>query len=327
MSKVRFGILSTASIGAKRVIPAIHRAHNAEVVAVASRNYDRAEAFAKENDIPTAYGSYMQLLEAEDIDAIYNPLPNSMHLEWALRCAEAGKAMLCEKPLALTAVEGQRMVDAFESRGLLFAEAFMYRFHPQTVRVQELIQAGTIGDVHSIRSTFTFKIQDDENIRLTSELGGGSLLDVGYYCVGVIRHLAGDEPVSVKGEAFMQEDVDVNFSGVLRFDSGLLGHFDCGLRTFRENSYTVLGSKGKIEVADGFVPVPLEESSFKLWRDGEEDVEVITVPASDQYQIMVEDFGEAFLTGRPPRFDAQSAVRQMQVLDALKANAGIARFG
>lgn len=326
MAKIRFGILSTAGIGEKRVIPAIHRAHNAEVVAVASRDLERARAFADEHDIPTAYGTYEALLAADDVDAIYNPLPNNLHAEWAIKSARAGKPMLCEKPLALNAAQGQQMVDAFAERGLLFAEAFMYRFHPQTVRVHELIAQGAIGEPHSVRATFTFTVKDADNIRLSAALGGGALADVGYYCVGAIRHIAGAEPVSVRGEAVMASDVDVSFSGVLRFESGLLGYFEGGLRSFREHSYTVLGSTGKIEVAEAFVPLPLAQTQIKLWRDSAETPEIITIPESDQYQIMVEDFADALLTGSPPRFDPQDAVRQMQVLDALKANAGIVKF-
>jgi len=312
---IKWGVISTANIGRKRVIPAIHKSHNGEVVAVASRDLSQAQAFADENGISQAYGSYEALFDA-GVDAIYNPLPNSLHKEWALRCAEAGIPMLCEKPLALDVTEAQTMVDAFNDKGVLFAEAFMYRFHPQIDHVRDLIQSGAIGDVHVIDSTFTFALRNEENIRLSADLGGGSLMDVGCYCINITRLLAGEEPAQVLGAAHTGDAaVDLNFSGVLRFPSGVMGHFASGLRTFRENRVTVLGSTGKITLPQAFVPEPGAQTTIELWQG--DDYQVINVEGADSYQLMVEDFADALQQNRPPRFDPQDAVENMRVIDRL----------
>jgi D-xylose 1-dehydrogenase (NADP+, D-xylono-1,5-lactone-forming) len=316
---IRWGILSTANIGRIRVIPAIHRSPGNAVVAVASRDLARAEQFAKVNDIPRAYGTYEALLADDNVDAIYNPLPNSLHAEWAIRSAEAGKPMLCEKPLARDADEAQRMVDAFASRGVLFAEAFMYRFHPRTMRVLELVQDGTIGDLHAISANFTFNLRRDDDIRFDADLAGGSLMDVGCYCINVIRLMTGAEPTAVKGfEERGEQAVDVNFSGVLRFESGTLAHFSSGLRTTLDHRYALYGSAGKILVEDGFVPSAEANTVIQLWRGA--DYEEIVISPVDQYQLMVEDFASALQDQRAPRFAPADAVANMRVIDALKAS-------
>ena len=170
------------------------------MVAVASRNLDRAQKAAKEMNIPTAYGSYQELLADPNIDAIYNPLPNSLHKVWSLKAAEAGKPVLCEKPLAADADDAQAMVDAFAERDILFAEAFMYRFHPQTDKVIALIEEGAIGEIHLINASFTFALKNDNNIRLSETLAGGALMDVGCYCVNMMRYITGEEPDEAGGD-------------------------------------------------------------------------------------------------------------------------------
>jgi predicted dehydrogenase len=321
-STIRWGVLSTANIGRVRVIPAIRGSRNGEVRAIASRSLQSAQDFASSNGIPYAYGSYDELLADPDIDAIYNPLPNSLHAEWAIKCAEAGKPMLCEKPLALDAGEAQRMVDAFAERDLPFAEAFMYRFHPQIMRVKEMVATDEIGDVHSIQATFTFSVRDADDIRLDADLGGGSLMDVGCYCVSVMRFITGEEPESVLGIAHTGEhDVDVNFSGVLRFPSGVLGHFDSGLRSNRTNWFTVIGSEGRIRVNESFVPAINQPTSVDVWRGDKH--EMMQMEGADPYRLMAEDFAGAVLNEHPPRFAPSDAVAGMRVLDSLKAAAGL----
>ncbi|MBL8153885.1 MAG: Gfo/Idh/MocA family oxidoreductase [Anaerolineae bacterium] len=175
--KIRWGILSTANIGRRRVIPAFKLARNGVVAAVASRSLERAQAFAADLDIPTAYGSYEELLNDPNINAIYNPLPNSEHALWSIRCAEAGKPVLCEKPLASDAAEAQHMVDAFASRGVLLAEGFMYRFHPQAVKIKEMVENGALGTFNTINATFTFPIRTEDDIRMQTGLAGGWRVD------------------------------------------------------------------------------------------------------------------------------------------------------
>lgn len=320
-SKIRWGILSTAGIGKRRVIPAMKLTNNGEVTAVASRDLARAQAFAAELGIPKAYGSYEELIADPDIDAIYNPLPNSQHAKWSILCAEAGKPVLCEKPLASFATEAQKMVDAFTSRGVLFAEGFMYRFHPQAVKVKELVDSGAIGTFNTISATFCFKIADEANIRLSKELSGGSLMDVGCYCINVMRFMTGEEPVAAKAIADFgaRTGVDERLVGLLQFPSGVMGHFDCGLRQQWTHTYELRGTEGRIQVEKGFTVQPNETPIIRLWRG--DQYEEITMPAVNHYTLMAEDFADALLNKRPPRFSGQDGVANMKVIDMLLQDA------
>jgi xylose dehydrogenase (NAD/NADP) len=322
---IRWGILSTANIGAKRVIPAIHNAVNGTVAAVASRSMAAAQVFADENNIPTAYGSYDDLLADNNIDAIYISLPNSMHHEWALKCAAAGKPTLCEKPFASNAQEAQEMVDAFKAKNLLFAEAFMYRFHPQNQRAQQMVQDGAIGDVHIMDASFSFRISPDneDNIRLSKELAGGALMDVGCYCINSMRFITGEEPAAAHALAQFgaSTDVDEVIGGTLQFPSGVIGHFDASLRTAFTHTYEVRGTEGRILLPESYVPdyKSGQPSYIHFWQGN--NYEAIEVPASDHYQIMVEDFADALLHGHAPRFDPQDGVHNMRVIDTLLQSA------
>ena len=318
--KVRWGILSTAKIG-RRVIPAIHASHNGEVAAVCSRSLERAQAWAAEQGIPRAYGSYDELFNDGEIDAIYNPLPNSMHAEWSIKCAKAGIPTLSEKPFARDAPEAQSIVDAFEKQGVLLAEAFMYRFHPQHAKVKEILAAGGIGQLQLINSSFTFPISNEANIRLSKALAGGALMDVGCYCVNLMRFMSGEEPDRVSAAAQIGErtEVDETLAGTLEFPAGVIGHFDCGLRAFGQHSYTLKGSKGMIVVPQSFVIDKAVDGLVRHWQADSYAEHVI--PAVDQYQLMVEDFADALLKGRPPRFAPSDAVDNMIVVDKLLAQA------
>ena len=319
--KVRWGILSTANIG-RRVIPAIQASHNGEVAAVCSRSLERAQAFAAEQGIPRALGSYEALIADDEIDAIYNPLPNSMHAEWSIKCAEAGAPTLCEKPFASDAAEAQTIVDAFEKREVLLAEAFMYRFHPQQAKVKEILAAGGIGDLQIINSSFSFAISDEGNIRLSKALAGGALMDVGCYCVNLMRFMTGEEParVTASGRIGATTGVDEALAGTFEFPSGVIGHFDCGLRAHRQHTYTLKGTDGMIVVPTSFVPDKSAATLVRHWRGDDYDEHVI--PAADHYQLMAEDFADALINKRAPRFPAADAVRNMAVVDELLSQAG-----
>ncbi len=323
--KVRLGILSTADIGRGRVIPALRHCRNLEVTTVASRSLEKAQAFAREMGIPNAYGSYDQLLADANIDAIYNPLPNSMHAEWSIKCAEAGKPCLCEKPLASDAAEAQTMVDAFASRNVLFAEAFMYRFHPQTQRVKQMVESGAVGELREMNASFSFVIGNEGDIRLSKPLAGGSLMDIGCYCVNVIRLMTGEEPDDAKAIARVgqRSQVDEYLSGVLSFPSGTLGHFDCSFRLQLTHSYELRGTRGRILVEQGFVVPPDRETFIHYWHSDE--YEEIKIPPANSYTLMAEDFADALLNQRPPNFPPQDAVRNMEALDRLYASAGMSR--
>lgn len=317
---IRWGVLSTANIGRNRVIPAIQASSNGRVTAVASRSLDKARAFADDLGIETAFGSYEELIASPDVDAIYNPLPNSEHAEWSIRCAEAGKPTLCEKPLARSAAEAQRMVDAFAQRGVLFAEAFMYRFHPQSQRVRQMILDGAVGDLRSMQASFTFPIRDEDNIRLSKPLAGGSLMDVGCYCINVMRFMIGAEPYEAHtlSRVGVESGVDESLTGILAFPGGVLGHFDSSLRTYFNHTYEVRGTSGRITVEQGFVMPKDSETVIRWWHD--DQYEEIRIPPANSYTIMAEDFASALLDNRPPRFAPEDAVANMRVIDLLNSS-------
>jgi D-xylose 1-dehydrogenase (NADP+, D-xylono-1,5-lactone-forming) len=319
--KVRWGILGAAGIAKRRVVPAMQQSQHNEVVAIASRTIDKAKAFAGELNIPKAYGSYEELIADPNIDAIYNPLPNSEHATWSILCAEAGKPTLCEKPLAKDATEAQTIVDAFARRNILFAEGFMYRFHPQTVKVKELVDSGVVGDFTSMQATFTFRIRSEEDIRLSKPLAGGGLMDVGCYCVNVMRLMTGQEPERARAIARVgiKSGVDEWLAGILAFPSGVIGHFDCGVRAQRTHSYEIRGTEGRILVEAGFVAEPHESPVIRIWRG--DQYEEITIPGVNQYTLMADDFAEALLNNRPPRYVPQDAVDNMRAIDMLYASA------
>ncbi len=317
---LRWGVMSTANIGRAAVNPAIQASANGELVAVASRDAERARRFAREQGIPEALGSYEALLDHEGVDAIYIPLPNSMHRAWAIRAAESGKHVLCEKPLALDAVECHEMEAAAEGAGVLLMEAFMYRFHPRTERVVEMVREGRVGEVGSIRSSFTFRLSNPDNIRLDPLLGGGALMDVGCYCVNVSRTIAGEEPFEVQATArWTDRDVDEALTGILRFPTGVVAHFDCALTLERCEGYEVAGTDGQLRVPAAFLPgtgdVAIIESRG---RDGET---AHTVHGDDEYRLMVEHFADCVLNDRPLRYTPSEAAANMRAIDALYRSA------
>lgn len=319
-STVRWGVLSTANIGRAAVIPAIQQSGNGDVVAVASRDLQTAADFAQALNIPQAYGDYQALLEDDAIDAVYIPLPNSLHREWVIKAAAAGKHILCEKPLALTAAECAEMAVAARQHGVKLMEAFMYRFHPRTERVLTMVQSGALGDVHQIHAAFTFRLTHRENIRFRPELGGGALMDVGCYCVNVARTLAGREPVSVQARAHWGETgVDDRLAGTLQFADGLIAQFDCALTMARRESYLVAGTERFLEVPNAFLPGTADVEIIE--RDGRGQPVIHTVDGADEYQLMVEHFADCVLHDRPLRYDVAEAAANMRTIEALYRSA------
>jgi xylose dehydrogenase (NAD/NADP) len=318
--KIRWGVLSTANIGRAAVIPAIQAARNGEVVAVASRDLEKAKEFAGRLGIPHAHGSYMALLEAEDIDAIYIPLPNSLHREWTIRAAQAGKHILCEKPLALNADECLEMDAAARQHGVILMEAFMYRFHPRTQKALGMARAGAIGELRMIHSAFTFRLTRPDNIRWSAELGGGSLMDVGCYCVNISRSAAGKEPEVVQAVArWSSSGVDEQMAGTLQFAGGLLAQFDSALTMDRREAYELAGTDGFLAVEAAFLPgtdpVSIEEVH------GRQPHKLHTINGADEYQLMVEHFADCILQGKTPRYPAAEAAANLRVIRALYRSA------
>ncbi len=316
---LKWGILSTANIGRKVVTPAIQASAGSEVVAVASRDKGQAERYAEELSIPEHYGSYEALLENPEITAIYNPLPNSLHLPWTLKALESGKHVLCEKPLGLTAAECRQMAQAAEASGMVLMEAFMYRFHDRTQKLFELVQNGTFGTLQLIRARFAFTVADSQNIRLSAALGGGSLMDVGCYCVNVVRSLAGGQPNAVQASATWKQDVDETLTATLEFETGLTAQIDCALNQPRYESVELFGTEGFCKVESAFLPGSDETKLTYTTRQA--GVTQLEFPAQNQYEKMVEHFARYVTEGRSPQYGALEAAQNMAVIGALYESA------
>ena len=318
--KIRWGVLSTANIGRWAVNPAIQASANGELRAVASRDPDQARAFAKDGGIPVAYGSYEELLADDAIEALYIPLPNSLHREWTIRAAEAGKHVLCEKPLALSEAECLEMQAAATSAGTLLMEAFMYRFHPRTERLLEIVASGELGELRMISSAFTFRLKNPDNIRLDPKLGGGSLMDVGCYCVNASRTVAGAEPIEAQAIAVQSASgVDEMMAGTLRFENDLLASFQCGLNTKRREILEIGATDACLRVADAFLPGE-DDVSIEELRDGADAVSH-AITGIDEYRLMVEHFADCIINGAEPRYPATEAALNMRTIEALYASA------
>jgi D-xylose 1-dehydrogenase (NADP+, D-xylono-1,5-lactone-forming) len=315
---VRVGVLSTARIN-ELILPAARACEGLEVVAIASRELARAQRYAAEHEIERAYGSYDELLEDDDLDAVYIPLPNALHVEWCERALAAGKHVLCEKPLARSRADASRVFDAAERAGRILAEAFMYRHHPQTLRIKSLVEAGVIGQLRLIRAAQSFRVAGDDDVRLFRKLEGGALLDVGCYCVHFARFLAG-EPERVYGEQRVNADgVDLLFSGTMRFAGDVLAQFDAGIDVPRRDFLELVGGDGTMEVHDPWMGGEGEEPAIVIQRDGE--TERVAGEQVDAYRLELEDFAAAIRGERAPLLGRDDATAQAAVIQALLVSA------
>lgn len=326
--RIRWGFLSTAAIGREAMGPAIRQSRNGVLQAVGSRDLVKAEAMAAQLGFARAHGSYEAVLADPEVDAVYIPLPNAMHAEWAMRAADAGKAVLCEKPLAVSAAEAGRMAAHCRERGVLLVESFMFRHHPLTRKAVALVREGRIGRMLAVRSSF-FGVEGKpaDDIRFSKALGGGALADLGCYCVAVMRLLVGEEPVEVTAVAdYLSSGVDGRLSGVMKFPGGVVGEFGCGLEAPFSCTYEVVGTGGRLLVDHGGMVVwPGGEFVIKLWtKSGYEELKI--APAN-HYQLIAEAFAEALLEGRAPEFSAEDAVANLVVMDRLRDQAARWRSG
>ena len=319
---LRWGILSTANIGVRKVIPGTRIAARCEVVAIASRDPERASRAAAELEIPRAHGSYDQLLSDPEVDAVYNPLPNHLHAEWTIAAARAGKHVLCEKPLAMNAGEAERMVEACDSAGVVLMEAFMYRLHPSWEAVREFVRSGRIGELRSVQSWFSYFNDDPTNIRNIAEAGGGALYDIGCYSVNLSRMLFEAEPSRVQASMRFDEQmgVDVLTSAILEFDRGA-ATFTCSTRAEPDQRVHVYGTQGRISVGIPFnVPPDLPTEVF-LTSGGDPpiapDTETITFGPADPYTVQAERFAGAVLDGDPVPIPTGDAIGNMRVIDEI----------
>jgi predicted dehydrogenase len=312
---VTWGIVSTAHIN-RLVIPGAKASGKVELAAVASRTQERADAYAREWEIPTAYGSYEALLADPEIEAVYISLPNTLHCEWSIKALEAGKHVLCEKPLSRHPGEVEAAFAAAEQAGLQLMEAFMYRHNPQTKRVQELVAEGVIGELRLVRSAFSYGLYDTENIRLRTDVEGGALMDVGCYNVSGSRLLAG-EPERVWGEAWYgPTGTDWVFTGTMRFPGDVIATFDCGTAMVERDELEAIGTEGALFVDD---PWHCNVPGIELRRpDG---VELVELDYEDSYRLELENLGDAIRGEGKPLLDREDAVAQARVLEALHTSA------
>ncbi len=312
---VSWGILSTARIN-RLVLAGARKSDRVDVVAVASRDVGRAESYAREQGIERAHGSYEALLADADVEAVYISLPNSMHVEWTIRALEAGKHVLCEKPLTRHAAEAERAFDVADRAGRHLMEAFMYRHNPQTARLVQLVQENAVGELQRVRAAFSFTVDNPANIRLLAELDGGALMDVGCYCVSGTRLLAG-EPDRVDGEQVVgQGGVDVRFAGTLRFPRDVTGQFECGLDLPLRDELEVVGSDGSIFLDD---PWHCRTPVIEVRREG--TTERIELEPADSYKLELENLSDAIRGEATPLLGREDAVGQARTIEALYRSA------
>jgi xylose dehydrogenase (NAD/NADP) len=322
-AKIRWGVLGNATIARRCVIPAIQKSRNGLVQALATRCPANAALVAAENHIGRIYDRYETLLEDPAIDAVYIPLPNHLHLPWTLKALLAGKHVLCEKPIACSASEAQEMAAAALGGDLVLMEAFMYRFHPRSREIKQLVSQGRIGEPRLVRSAFCFHmakgiLESGDDVRLRADLGGGALLDVGCYSVSVARWMTGEEPIQVQAQAIYHDTgVDAHVVGILRFPSGCLATLEASFISALQQTFTVVGSGGAIDLPhDAFIPWLNDAEYILRGRDQETGCKQV-VPGADEYQLMVEHFGDAVLKKSGPFFLFEDSIANMKVLDAL----------
>jgi D-xylose 1-dehydrogenase (NADP+, D-xylono-1,5-lactone-forming) len=308
---VRFGIVSTADIN-RLVLPAAEASEKVDVVAVASRQQHRAEAYARKWGIERAYGSYEALLEDPEVDAVYISLPNTLHCEWSIRALDAGKHVLCEKPLSRHPAEVEEAFATAERNDRLLSEAFMYRHNPQTARLVELVREGAIGELRVVRSAFSYSLYDADNIRLRTDVEGGSLMDVGCYCVSGSR-LLGGEPETAFGQAYVgPTGTDWVFAGLLRFPGDVVAVFDCGTCLPERDELEAVGTEGSIFLDD---PWHCRKPVLEVRRDG--DIERIELEPVDSYRLELENMCDAIQGETPLRLGREDALAQARALEAL----------
>jgi D-xylose 1-dehydrogenase (NADP+, D-xylono-1,5-lactone-forming) len=308
---IRWGILSTADIN-RKVLAGAAESDDVDVVAVGSRDLDRAQEFATTWEIERAYGSYDELLADPDVEAVYIPLPNTMHADWSIRSLEAGKHVLCEKPFSRHVADVERAFATAEATGKLLSEAFMYRYHPQTARLVELVRSGAIGELRVIRSAFSYSLYDAGNIRLRTDVEGGALMDIGCYCVSSARLLAG-EPEAVAGSAHIgSSGTDWVFAGMLRFPGEAVALFDCGTSLPNRDELEAVGTEGSLFLDD---PWHCKEPVIELRTD--DGVERIEVERANVYRLELEGINAAIRGEQPLLLGREDAVGQVRAIDAL----------
>jgi predicted dehydrogenase len=322
MAKIRWGILSTAKIAREKVIPAMQRGKHGVVTAIASRNIDQAREVAAKLNIPTVYGSYEELLLDDTIDAVYIPLPNHLHVEWAIKAIKAGKHVLCEKPIGLSSREAMELLKvARQHPEIKVMEAFMYRFHPQWVLAKELVDEARIGQLKTIHSFFSYYNADPNNIRNQKDLGGGGMMDIGCYCVSLARFIFNSEPLRVTGRVTIDPVLltDTMASGILEFINGT-ATFTCSTQLMPYQRVQILGTEGRVEIEVPFNAPPNQQT--RLWLHTKSGPEEMIFEPIDQYTLQGDLFSQCILNDTPVPTPLQDAVNNMKIIEAVFTNAG-----
>lgn len=319
--KLRWGLLSTARIN-RAVIAPIRASQRGELVAVASRDGAKGEAYAKEWNIPRVYGSYEAMLAADEVDVVYIGLPNGLHAEWTVKCVEAGKHVLLEKPFALSVTEVDGVIAAAARTKKVVAEAFMYRHHPQMLKVRALLDQGAIGKVSLVRSSFTFTLDREQDVRLDPAIGGGSLWDVGCYPVSLAQYVFGGRPREVVGwQKLDPTGTDGLFWGQMKYEGGGVAQFDCGFRAPYRTHAEIVGDAGTIVITHPFRPDSAGGGGPSLILNRGEQAEVMVIPNVSLYEGEVEDMHDAILEGKPPRVSLTESRNHIATLLALYESA------
>lgn len=321
LNKVRFGVLGCAKIALEKVIPALQGSSLCEVTAIASRNKARAAGAARNASVSRHYGSYEELLADPELDAIYIPLPNHLHVEWSLKCLKAGKHVLCEKPIGMNVEDAKTLRDAAASfQELKIMEGFMYLSHPRWIRALEVVRSGELGEISSVHSFFSYHNDDPENYRNQPELGGGGLMDVGCYCISVARQVFGREPVRVSGT--MKNDprfgVDHLTSGLLDFESGT-SLFTCSTQSVKEQYVKIIGAKGKLELEWPFNPDFSKPQTLVITSGEQQRLEKFT--PCDHFRLQGDAFARSVLFGEALPVSLEDSVCNMAVIDRVKSSA------
>jgi predicted dehydrogenase len=319
--KVRWGVLGVAKIATQKVIPAMQRGAFSQVLGIASRDLDKARRAAADLKIPKAYGSYEELLADPEIEAVYNPLPNHLHVPWSIRTAEAGKHVLCEKPIALSVAECRALIEARDRTGVKIGEAFMVRTHPQWLRARQIVRSGQIGDLRAVQTAFSYFNRDAANIRNVAEWGGGGLMDIGCYPIQISRFLFGQEPVRVVGSLERDPEfaTDRLTSAILDFPSGQ-SVFTCSTQLAPYQRVQIVGTRGRVEIEIPFNAPP--DRPCRIFVDNRADVfgsgiKTEELPACDQYTIQGDEFSRAVRQGGEVPTPLEDSLANMQVIEAL----------
>jgi D-xylose 1-dehydrogenase (NADP+, D-xylono-1,5-lactone-forming) len=312
--QLKWGILGYARIARTSVIPAIGQCGNSLLQAVASGDPEKRRECAQAHPEASIYTSYEELLDDPEVEAVYIPLPNSLHKEWAFRAMRRGKHVLCEKPIALNAAECREMMEAAGANQVLLMEAFMYRYTDRVRQVKAIVDSGEIGDVRYIQSTFRFLLNRPNTIKMRPELGGGSLYDVGCYPVHFVGMITGQIPESCVSQSIVDNGVDLMFSAVMKYADGTIATINCGFNAFNQMNSEIVGTKGRMEIPDTFTGSP----GF-VTVVGENGSRQVEIAESDRYALEVADFADAVLGRRQPLLGLDESYRNMQVLDMLLA--------